>query len=125
MAATGSSRPSGNEHEFVHGAHDLLAPGVPRVNENYASANSRSLHAGTQGLHDPDAFNAWAGWQLLERSNGDAANPLILHRMIRRRRARGEPQKPGEPNLSTAGVPLLPGPIPSAPCPCCVHHLCP
>src|SRR6266436_6602358 len=31
-----------NGHESVHWAHDLLAPGVPRVNENYASSNTRT-----------------------------------------------------------------------------------
>ena len=52
-----------NGHESVHWTNDLFAPGLPRINENYASSNSRTLHARTYSLHHPDTFNARAGWQ--------------------------------------------------------------
>src|SRR4051812_7870331 len=49
--------------ESVHWAHDMLAPGVPHVNEKYASSNNLTLHARTYSLHNPHAFSARAGWQ--------------------------------------------------------------
>src|SRR5579871_151563 len=53
-----------NGYEFICRADDLLAPGVPCVDEDYASSDSGTLHARAYGLHNPDAFNARAGWQL-------------------------------------------------------------
>jgi hypothetical protein len=36
-----------NGHESVHWTNDLFAPGLPDVNENYASSKSRTMHAPT------------------------------------------------------------------------------
>src|SRR5260221_6203437 len=52
-----------NGHESVHWTNDLFAPGVPRINENYARSNSRTLPARTYSLHHPHTFTARAGWQ--------------------------------------------------------------
>src|SRR5262249_46786322 len=52
-----------NRHESIRRAHDLLAPGLPRVNEDDTRSNSRTLHARAYGLHNPHAFNARASRQ--------------------------------------------------------------
>src|SRR5215468_8824265 len=47
--------------------------------------------------------------------------PLVPGRRTRRRIAQGEPQEPGEPLLTMARVPLLPGSIACPPGPGRVH----
>ena len=62
------------------------------------------------------------------RGRGDfrpSMSSSVSWRMIRRRSARGEPQEPCEPLLSTAGVPRLPGAIPCASSSGRVHCRCP
>jgi len=47
-----------------HWTNDLFAPGVPRINENYARFQQPDLaHPDLQASTHPDTFNARAGWQ--------------------------------------------------------------